>query len=87
MFGTLRLISNRLQQTYDSTGTPVVNVFILDPQYLQISYLHGYRTEELAKTGLADKRQMAVDWTLVVNTEKAHGLIADVDPTIDVADV
>ena len=38
----------------------------------------------LEKTGLADNRQMAVDWTLVVHTEKAHGVIADIDPTLAV---
>jgi len=58
------------------------DVFILDPAYLQMCYLYGYRTDVLAKTGLAENRQMAVDWSLIVNTEKAHGIIASVDPTV-----
>lgn len=84
-FGTLNLVPNRLQQTYQSADTiAVADVFILDPAYLELSYLHGYRTDTLAKTGLAENRQMAVDWTLVVNTEKAHGIIGDIDPTAPV---
>lgn len=82
-FGTLTMIPNRLQQKHkDSGGTDdVADVFILDPEYLSLCYLEGYRTESLAKTGLAENRQMCVDWTLIVNTEKAHAIIGDIDPT------
>lgn len=82
-FGTLTMIPNRLQQKHkDSGGTDdVADVFILDPEYLSLCYLEGYRTETLAKTGLAENRQMCVDWTLIVNTEKAHAIIGDIDPT------
>ena len=83
-FGNLTLVPNRLQQKYDSSGTDVADVFILDPSYLSMCYLKGYRTDTLAKTGLAENRQMSVDWSLIVNTEKAHGLIGDVDPTLAV---
>lgn len=55
------------------------DVFIIDPEFLAISYLKGYRTEELAKTGLAENRQMSVDWTLIVNNEKSHAIIGDID--------
>jgi len=80
-FGTLTMVPNRLQQTYTSNdATTVADVFIYDPEYVSLCYLHGYRTEPLAKTGLADNRMMNVDWALVVNTEKAHGLIGDVNP-------
>ena len=77
-FGTLTLVPNRLQQTYTATTTSA-DVFILDPEYLALCYLKGYRTDTLAKTGLAENRQMSVDWSLIVNTEKAHGIIASVD--------
>jgi len=86
-FGTLTLVPNRLQLSYatyaadtdDSTIDGVnSNVFILDPEYLSLCYLKGYRTDTLAKTGLAENRQMSVDWSLIVNTEKAHGIIPSV---------
>lgn len=87
-FGTLKLVPNRLQQKYDagyaspSLTAAYADVFILDPAYLSLCYLYGYRTDDLAKTGLAENRQMAVDWSLIVNAEKAHGIIASVDPTL-----
>lgn len=81
-FGTLELVPNRLQQKYKDSGgvNDAADVFIIDPEYAELCYLHGYRTDMLAKTGLAENRQMSVDWTLVVNTEKAHGIIGDVNP-------
>jgi len=88
-FGTLRMVPNRLQPRYDaayanpSLTADFADVFILDPAYLSLCYLKGYRTDTLAKTGLAENRQMSVDWSLIVNTEKAHGIIASVDPTLD----
>jgi len=84
-FGTLDLVPNRLQQLQTAAGADdSAFVFILDPEYLSLCYLYGYRTDMLAKTGLAENRQMAVDWTLIVNTEKAHGMIGDADITADV---
>jgi hypothetical protein len=78
-FGTIRMVPNRLLQDHnDGSAAAATDVFILDPEYLSIAYLKGYHTAELAKTGLANNRQMSVDYTLVVHTEKAHGLIADV---------
>jgi hypothetical protein len=87
-FGTLKLVPNRLQIPYTGTAGSTTgvyassgvsaDVFILDPSYLAMSYLKGYRTEELAKTGLAENRQMSVDWTLICNTEKSHAIIGDI---------
>lgn len=82
-FGVLKLHPNRLQLLEDdgSGGAKVANAYILDPSYLSQAILRGYRTEPLAKTGLADKRLMSVDWTLVVNTELAQGVICSIDPS------
>jgi hypothetical protein len=81
-FATLKLIPNRLQQTHkdSSTTVDVGDVFIVDPTYLALSYLKGYRTDPLAKTGLAEKSLMSVDWTLICNTEKSHAIIGDINP-------
>jgi len=75
---TLELTPNRIQQNY---ATDESSMFLIDPAHVRVSYLHGYRVETLAKTGLADNRLMAVDWTLVCTTEKAHGLICSIDNT------
>ena len=76
-FGTIKLVPNRLQPL-DENGNAIG--FLLDPEYVSLSYLEGYRTDTLAKTGLAEKRQISVDWGLRVHTEKAHGMIVNIDP-------
>ena len=79
-FGTIKLVPNRLQPL-DANGNAIA--FLLDPEYVSLSYLEGYRTDTLAKTGLAEKRQISVDWGLRVHTEKAHGMIVNIDPAED----
>lgn len=84
---TLEMVANRLQQTYDSgdlTPVPVADVFVMDLELVRNSFLHGYRVEPQAKTGLSEKRQMIVDGTLKMLNEEAQGVIADVDPTVAV---
>ena len=82
-FGTLKLVSNRLQPK-DANGTDFV--FILDPEYLSLSYLEGYRTDSLAKTGLSEKREISVDWGLRVHCEEAQAMICGIDGTQDAVD-
>ncbi len=74
----LELTPNRIQRNY---ATDESAAFLIDPGHVRLSYLYGYRVEPLAKTGLADIRLMSVDWTLVVTTEKAHGMIGGIDNT------
>lgn len=81
-FGTLDLVPNRLQQKQTTAvADDSAIVFYLDPEYLSLCYLAGYRTDTLAKTGLAENRQMCVDWSLIVHTEKAHAMSTDIDHT------
>ncbi len=78
----LNVVSNRLQPTHDDfASNPAYHMQIIDPGYCGLGYLTGYRTEVLAKTGLAENRQIIVDWTLIMNNEEAHALYADLDPT------
>lgn len=82
-FGTtLRLVPNRLQQTYTSAdaGTSA-DLFLIDPAMVQHRHLMGYRTDTLAKLGTAERRQMLLDWTLQVMDEKAHAVVRDLTPT------
>ena len=80
---TLEMTANRLQQTHvDSVATQVVDVFLMDMEFVRHGFLHGFRVEPLSKTGLADNRQMAVDWTLKMLNEEAHGVVADIDDTL-----
>jgi hypothetical protein len=78
----LMLRANRLQPYMDAgAGDTNDSLFILDPEYLRHGYLHNYRTEPLAKVGLSDRAQVAVDWTLKVLAEEAQGVVADIDAT------
>lgn len=78
-FGTVEIVANRLQQVEGTTTC--VNAFVLDPTMLRLSYLRGYQTEPLAKTGLFDQHQMSVSWSLKVLNEDAQAIIADIDQT------
>jgi len=77
----LKMVPNRLQPVVSANCS---NVLIADFKYIKIALLRGYQVEPLAKKGLAEKRQMSVDGTLVVTNEEAIGAIYDVDETIAV---
>ena len=78
----LMFTPNRLQPYMDAgAGDSNDSLFILTPAYLRHGFLHNYRTEPLAKLGLADRSQVAVDWTLKVLAEQAQGVVADIDAT------
>ena len=73
---TMKMIPNRLQQ---DTIAGQADLFVLDPAYLRQGTLKATRVKPLATTGLADKRSMAVDYTLKILNRSSQGLIADVD--------
>lgn len=73
-YTVLDIVPNRFQRERD--------VWILDTEYWEISYLDGYRTETIAKIGDAERRHILVDWTLCAKEEAASGLVADVDETL-----
>ena len=78
----LMFTPNRLQPYMNAgAGDDNDSMFILTPNMLRHGYLHNYRTEPLAKLGLADRSQVAVDWTLKVLAEQANGVVADIDAT------
>lgn len=89
-FGVLKLTPNRFQLTYDLQnpgsgaygGAAVSDVFVFDFMYWAMSYLRGYRTEPLAKTGDADNRQMLVDWTVCCKNEASSAIAADIDQAV-----
>lgn len=74
---TLRLVANRLQQTYN-LGT-AADLFLIDPAYAAVASMEGFRTDELAKTGHADNRLISNTWMTKVFREDAHGMIGDID--------
>lgn len=80
---TMKIVPNRLQQTYESTDsgtTPAAAVFGFDLDYLSVAYLHSMKVEALAKLGLSHRRQITADWTQKCLLERAHFVIHDINP-------
>lgn len=68
-FGDLRVVPNRFQRDRDA--------FVLDPEMAAMAYLRGFQTDELAKVGDSESRQLLCEVTLEMKNEKAHGVAAD----------
>jgi hypothetical protein len=79
-FATVEIVANRLQQPI---AADVSTMFILDMALIEHAFLKGYVVEPLDKTGLADKRQMRVDWGLRVGNEEGLAAYCDIDETAD----
>lgn len=50
-------------------------VLLLDPDQLKVAWIDGYMTEDLAKTGDADKKMMICEFTLAVGNPDGLGKI------------
>ena len=53
------------------------NVFLIDPSMVTYGIFDDIQVHKPAKTGDADKYVLNVEYTLIVNNEAAHGVIAD----------
>lgn len=78
---TMQMIANRLQQP---AFTDNDNLYVLDFSQIMCSFLTGYNTAPLARTGTADNRQVSADWTLKVLNWEALGVVADIDASATV---
>jgi len=76
-FGTISVVPNRFMT---STNNCDETAFVLDTDMASVAYLRPFQTNELAKTGDAEVTQLLVEYTLQVNNEAAHGIIADLTP-------
>lgn len=72
-FGELEIVPH-----YIMTGS--TTVFLNNPEYADLAFLDGFRTEEMGKTGDSDKNLITADLTLAVRAEKAFAKIADLTP-------
>lgn len=62
-------------------GTRANSVLLVDHNYVAKGVLRPMFEQELAVTGDAEKRAMNEEYTLIVDNEAAHGIIADVTAT------
>lgn len=72
-FGELEIVPH-----YIMAGS--TTVFLNNPEYADLAFLDGFRTEEMGKTGDSDKDMLTADVTLAVRAEKAFAKIADLTP-------
>lgn len=68
-FHVLKIIPNRFSR--DRT------LHLLDPEYAAIAWLEPIGMRDLAITGLTNKKLIWGTYTLKVDTERAHGVVAD----------
>ena len=57
-------------------------MYFIDPTHLRQSFLKGYTTAPLAKTGLSEKRIMSVNYSLLTLNEKSQGAILAIDEAL-----
>lgn len=74
-FSVLDIVPNRFMPS----GASASEVYILDSEYWEVSYLDGYKTETIAKVGDHERRMLLVDWTLCSLNEAASGAIGAVN--------
>ena len=68
-FGTLKIIPNRFQRTRDA--------LVLDMEYWRVALLQPMHSFDKAKTGHADTKVIAIEYTLEAGNEKASGGVFD----------
>lgn len=73
-FGTLTIVPSRFVRSRD--------IFVLDPAYAKVAYLQTVKQQPLARTGHAENRLISAEYGLQVDSEKAHGIVADINPAL-----
>ena len=75
-FGELQIVPTRFLETRTVAGR---DVFVLDPNYARVAYLQTVQQKPLARTGHAERRLISTEYGLQVDSQKAHGVIADIN--------
>lgn len=73
-FGELQIVPSRFIRSRD--------VFVLDPSMARVAYLQKTKQQPLARTGHSERRLISAEYGLQVDTEAAHGVIADINPAL-----
>ncbi len=74
-FGELTAVPNYVQATANAT-----TAFVLNPEYVGIAYLGGFKSEPLAKTGHTEKELVSAEACLVVTSETAQAAVKNLTP-------
>lgn len=77
-FGELTVVPNRFMPSNDPAGGDTsFNVFVLDPEYINILYLDEVQQKPLAETGHSLRTLVWCEYMLQVENEAALGIIRD----------
>ena len=68
-FGEMRVVPNRFSRDRSA--------LLIDYDYVAVAYLRPFQSWELSKTGDTDKRQLLAEYTLEMQNQAAHGVVAD----------
>lgn len=74
-FGTVSVVPNR--QMARAGADVARNAYLIDSKMVSLGVFDDISIEKPAKTGDAEKRVLVTEYTLLVNNEAAHGVIAD----------
>lgn len=60
-----------------SRQVPTDVIYFIDPDHVKFAVLRDFQTHELAKTGDSVRKQILVEFGLIMGNEKAHGGVYD----------
>lgn len=52
--------------------------YLVDPEYAKVAYLRPFTRKDLASSGDYERSQLVVEYTLVVSSPLAHGVVANI---------
>ncbi len=78
-YAALELIPDRFQPEV-AAGTS--DLYLIDSSLWERSYLQGFQTKELSRDGLAENREITVDFALCSLNETGSGAVCDIDTTL-----
>lgn len=76
-FGELQVVPTRFMRASNPGTDTAFSVMVLDPNFARVAFLETIRQKPLAETGHSRKRLIWGEYGLQVDSEKAHGEIAD----------
>ncbi|TNE39198.1 MAG: hypothetical protein EP347_05040 [Alphaproteobacteria bacterium] len=67
-FGEIRVVPNRFQRERTA--------FVIDPEFVEVSYLRPIQGHDLAKTGDSERKYVVAEYCLTMKNEAAHGMMS-----------
>lgn len=74
-FGAISMVPNRFMPT--DTATSSSEMFMLEKEKWEISYLRPYHVTEISQNGDSQRRMLIADWGVVSKNEAASAIVAD----------